>query len=596
MSMQQKIALQYTESLISNYGNNTSISNECDKNKNSSIDLSEHNTPLGNPQQVYIPSSSSKIAPSHPYKDLAHTNILQKYREPKRDIVLGDNIKSIELVRQRGYSTSIITPTINQDTISNFGEKAGVSNTKEIQDLFIASSSLQSQSVAASTSKTYFSVFHTISSEIEAYINVTLQASPKKDWTVFPVDTEEKTRLVFTILTTAIQVRTKYLDLSEHEKRVKYSTVRSYRAALRHFHIVNSINSPLIQPSQFLSSWFEGLKRSCSHNKSSKVPVTINQVILFLRTVSEDIKALKNDMSYNLALRENIQKSTGISAVSKKSNPQNLANVRRAAAIVCGFFGVRRNSETLHLQTHDFSDKKSYYAIKVTFAKNDQYGSGHTTIVPHIPSLEEISPYNIIKAWLIIRKGFLQQLESKKLHQFVFVNIDGNSKSIGNIVSNDTFVKDIKKSIAKVDKDYNSSTNLSLRSGGAQFYTNTDPNKRHLARFLGGWKVSPDQLDQTYAPIQADQVASQIISLSIKGIKLWILETELINIHNNTFGLSKTDIKNISFERVAKFLVVADYNQVYKHTPLIFDHVKELESKDSRFTPIRQWWESVSKQ
>ena len=503
------------------------------------------------------------------------------------------NCSSLTIVQQKGFAKTKSSRIISHQSLEIFAKEAQVIDAPIIREIYFASNYYNILSVAPTTSNTYHSVCNTISTEIETFINHNIKASQKGDWKVFPLINEEKIKLTFTALISEPSLRTKYLDSTTDDKRVKYSTIRSYRAALRHLHIINNVYSPLIYPSSFLTNWFEGVKRICSHNTSPKVPIELWQIIGFLKLASADLKAIKNDITFNTKLRPVINNKDNYYTPLRNTSPASFANVRRAVIIICGFFGVRRNSETLHLQVSDFQDCSTHYIIEVRFAKNDQFSKGHQTVVPHIPLLGELSPYGFIKSWLIIRAAFIRQLDYPKDHDFLFINIDGNEKSKGNIISYDTLSKDIKRVVAQVSSNnqtQNIKTVYSLRSGGSEIYSRADPAARHIPRFLGGWKTTADQLDATYAPPKAQDIAPQVITLATKAIKLWILKSEIKTIFNNTFFKLKKPIEDKSFLRIQEYLDSFNPSQVYQFSPLIFDNVEALVKKDARFQYLATWW------
>ena len=477
-------------------------------------------------------------------------------------------------LQTKSFDTSASTFTGNSAALSNVDEVPA------IKQLFQAANFIQTQAIAKSTTNTYNSFHNSISSEIQYYVNHTIKAAPRGDWEVLPLDSAEKIKLVFTILTTANEVRHKYVDYSNPAKRVKYSTIRGYRAALRHLHIVNNLESPIISVDPYLYSFFEGIKKSCSHSKKDKKPVNIDQVLRISCSALEDIKILRNQFT---GCFKNLP-------AQKINIAASLAAVRRAAVVVCGFFGIRRNSETLHLKVSDFSDCKSHYIVNVTLAKNDQLSKGHKTVIPHILSTPGYSPYLIVKAWIIFRKAYVDHITPPVSHDFLFVNVDGAVRSRGNIISSDTLSKDIRKAITAVDPNILQGDILSLRAGGSRFYCNANPATRSLARFLGGWVTTPDQLDACYAPVQAEDIAHTVIATASKGVNLWILEAELLRITNHTFYENKVLIHDLSFTRVNLFIQSSNPSTTYNISPLLFDNAEALAKRDPRFSGLRDWW------
>ena len=406
----------------------------------------------------------------------AHTDRLLKDAKDHSFKLLVNNCRSdnLAIIPRRGFIAKKHNSFAFNGNIQDCATNAQVIENDSIRQLFLAANFYQTQSVTLSTSNTYNSFHNNISKEIEHFLNVTIKASKNNRlFTVFPLDTEDKIRLVFVSLITANDVRTKYIDQQDPDSRIKYSTVRGYRAAIRHLHILNNIATPLTNPSLSLCQFFEGIKKSCSHTTQSKTPALFSHVVGYAKLAYQQIKHINNSVD-----KHTTNQSLTVPITT-------LAIIRRAAILCVGFFGVRRNSETLHLKISDVQDQKSHFVIKVRSAKNDQLALGHKTIVPHIATLIGTSPYLTLQYWIKVRKAFLKNIK-KSDQEYLFINVDGGKRSKGHIISSDTLSKDIKLAVTSVDGSIDQKTQLSLRSGGSQFYCKANPGARSTARHLGG--------------------------------------------------------------------------------------------------------------
>ena len=448
------------------------------------------------------------------------------------------------------------------------------------QGLEIVKSAIQNNSVAPPTFVSYTSLLSNNCMRIEQEYNAQLTAKarsagvapPSVPWRTLPLDTEDKIKTVFAVFLGSPKVHASYLDKDcPNGPKVRYSSFQSLKSAFRLYHIVNNIPTPLTNPSAHLAQWLKGIKNSTSHSTRSKFPISESITFNYLRKAYDVIQRYHTSDLSDKAL---ISDSAG------------LAIIRRAAILSVGYFGVRRNSETHIIKTTDLDDRKLYHILKINFAKNDQQGKGHITIIPSIAALQA-HPYIILYCWLKLRSLFLSY------HQivdsgFVFINIDGSLlKSKGRLISADTLTKDIKNIVTTMVPTFDTKNTISLRKGGSQFYCAADPSKRSTAHYLGGWKTGSSLLDSTYSPISPEELAAVTITQSHQGAAIWLVQTQLSKLERTFSDKGSTSSAPLTaFNNAAKYHKFLNITQLRTLAPSISRNFAEAARRDHRLSVL----------
>ena len=425
-----------------------------------------------------------------------------------------------------------------------------------------AQSAIQGSALAPTTTVSYSSAANKITAAIENRIK---ELNPGGEtWKVLPLTSEQKIKDLFTILFSDRSINSTYID---HKKDIiKWSIVQLYKSALRHIHIVNNWDSPLIKPSQNLLQFWEGLKRVSSHTKRVKQPVDATTVIETCRAAEIIISSVQE--------------------FKKFPSPTELALVRRACELVIGFFGVRRNQEVLHVKVEhvDFSHL-DYTKIFVPQSKRDQLSKGHTTIIPSIPKLGFASPTKIVKAWIQFRKSFLLRKGIQDL-EFLFIRIQGRESGLGKILSPDSLTKDLKKALTDTGTPPLKETIYSLRKGGAAFYCAADPAARATAHFLADWSTT-SMLDLIYAPITPAELAQISVPQAIRGVDLWLVRFALTTINRSVVQFkSTTNVARNIFTILQHSIVAAPKQRVRQLAPDLFNNFNLCLASDPRIKEL----------
>ena len=219
-----------------------------------------------------------------------------------------------------------------------------------------------------------------------------------------------------------------------HGRTLHWSKVRTLKAALDKYHARLGVDSPLsLWPSRFKAFW-RGLAKDCVHSNVGKQPVPFDALMDYLqREVHEHAKEVA---------------------------------IRNAAAVVVGYFGVRRGAEIVNFEVTDILEANdTLVRLLVRCQKNDQLGLGQVRVLPDIRALGAASPPRVLRRWLEIRPS-LAQAESTKL----FITTTGINA--GGPMSKDSLRKHVSLMFGKGMASH------SLRKGGAVFLFTTGHGRR----------------------------------------------------------------------------------------------------------------------
>lgn len=115
--------------------------------------------------------------------------------------------------------------------------------TSYMETLLNRADTLVETSVNPATVSAYASVFSSLSAKVEEQFQL---QQPEAEFKVFPACTEEKIKVIFSAITLDKAVSAAYWD--NNVNKIKYSAVRSFRAALRFEHNLKNIPTPLNNP------------------------------------------------------------------------------------------------------------------------------------------------------------------------------------------------------------------------------------------------------------------------------------------------------------------------------------------------------------
>ena len=210
-------------------------------------------------------------------------------------------------------------------------------------------------------------------------------------------------------------------------RTLHWSKVRTLKAALDKYHARLGVDSPLtLWPTRFKAFW-RGFAKDCVHSNVGKQPVQFEALMDYLqREVHEHAKDVA---------------------------------IRNAAAVVVGYFGVRRGAEIVNFEVADILEANDSFArLHARCQKNDQLGMGQVCVLPDIRALGSASPPRVLRKWLAIRPS-LAHAESTKL----FITTTGINA--GGPMSKDSLRKHVSLMFGKGMASH------SLRKGGAVFYS-----------------------------------------------------------------------------------------------------------------------------
>ena len=256
------------------------------------------------------------------------------------------------------------------------------------------------------------------------------------------------------------------------ERSVRWSYIRSVRAAIAAWHSSRGLPSALDAWTPRMLAFWEGLKRRSVHAVTNKSPLSFDVVRQLL---------LMGASSWS-------QCSSAVTSFSEVK--PLLIDLRTAATVAVAFFGVRRAAEVADTLLHHLStDASGALVISAPRQKNDQLGRGQAAIIPPFPSWGSACPTRIILAWRDAR-AWVKKLWDK--HDRILIDSAPRSKaswfflslsgpSWGGRLGPDAIREAFRKKCAL------DGPAPSPRKGGVRFYRAMGVNK-DVVQVQGGWK------------------------------------------------------------------------------------------------------------
>ena len=317
---------------------------------------------------------------------------------------------------------------------------------------------------AASTISSYESLRNSLVGDAQRQLETTL----------LPLDSDERFLSLFSFL------KAKDPDL-------KWSRVQSLKTALVKYHARVSMPCVFDNWNPLMRAFWTGLSRQCSHSSCGKEPIMFPAMVNVLEKLSQT----------------NTRSST-----------------RMAARVVVGCFGVGRCAKTLAFIINDVSGVVSTgFSLKVRCQRNDQEGIGMTCIIPDIPALGCVPQTLLLQNWLQARMRFAK---SSNAEEPLLCNVTGNSKSVGNKVSADSF----RKALSGLFQG-NTSTH-SLRKGGAKFYAAAN-SPEQATMLKGGWRTS-ETMRSIYTSLTKSEVSAAISKAAVNAGHAYVIKRSTMSL------------------------------------------------------------------
>ena len=312
---------------------------------------------------------------------------------------------------------------------------------------------------APATLRTYNSLLDSVIPSAEASLGLRL----------LPLDSDQKFIALFSHLLVTASSGPGPTN-SAGARSVRWSYVRSVRAAITSWHSSRDLPSVLdVWTPRMLDFWV-GLKRRAIHHVTNKLPLSIASVKSIL---------LKGDATRGPLAAQNGQ---------FPDLKQHLLVLRSAATVAVAFFGLRRADEVSRtLISHLSVDSSGSVIINVPRQKNDQLGKGQAAVIPTFPSWGGACPTRILLAWRDARAMLTKWDRHARLGSgagsdaWLFVSLSG--PSWGRRLGPDAIREAIRKHCAE------GGPLPSPRKGGVRFYR-TSGASADIVQVQGGWKSS----------------------------------------------------------------------------------------------------------
>ena len=247
--------------------------------------------------------------------------------------------------------------------------------------------------------------------------------------------------------------------------QLKWSKIRTVRAALLHWHHRRHTKCILDNWSPTMAGFWNGLSKSCGHDSVGKQPIPFPDVVQYLHQSAADDAA---------------------------------TTIRNAAMVATAFFGVRRGAEVVSFQWRDVQREDSLgLHLKVRCQKNDRVGLGQICLIPEVAGSPTWAPAVAMRRWLGIRGQFVDATDPLKP---LFVTTVGKNR--GGPVSTDTLRKHVTSAFG------NSTATHSLRKGGATYYARQG-TPSDATRQQGGWRTT-ETMTTIYTTLSAQEVGEAI--------------------------------------------------------------------------------------
>ena len=204
---------------------------------------------------------------------------------------------------------------------------------------------------------------------------------------LLPCETDEQFIVLFSHLLITSTLGSGPVN-SNGEKSIRWSYVRSARAALAAWHDSRGVSCVLDSWSPRMCSFWEGLKRRAVHTVTNKTPMSLDTVRELLLAGASAWSQIKE-----------------MSPSSFSDAKALLIDLRAAASVAISFFGIRRAAEVSSIVLGDvkFDESSNSMIIRVKQQKNDQLGRGQDAIIPAFPKWGAACPVATIKSWLLAR-------------------------------------------------------------------------------------------------------------------------------------------------------------------------------------------------
>ena len=274
---------------------------------------------------------------------------------------------------------------------------------------------------------------------------------------------------------------------ADGEKSIRWSYVRSARAALAAWHESRGMPSILDSWAPRMRSFWAGLKRRAVHTVANKEPMSID-------TVREILYA-------GASAWYTIESEAFLTFSNAKAF---LIDLRTAASVAIAFFGIRRAAEVSNIVLDDvvWDKAANSMVIRVRQQKNDQLGQGQDAVIPAFPLWGTACPVATLQHWLQARamiaskwndRGRIQSSEpaartSSSARPWFLLALSG--PSWGGRLSPDALRESIKRKCA------HDAPCPSPRKGGVRFFRALGVDRR-IIQVQGGWK-SDAVMDSIY--------------------------------------------------------------------------------------------------
>ena len=259
------------------------------------------------------------------------------------------------------------------------------------------------------------------------------------------------------------------------DRSVRWSSVRTLRAALSAWHASRGIGSALDAWTPRMLAFWAGLKRKAVHSVTNKAPLGL-----------EDVRELLHAGASAWAQCKSFPPGTHFSDLKPL-----LLDLRSAASVALAFFGIRRAAEVSDTLLQHISPQKDSgsLVVHVPRQKNDQLGRGQAAVIPPFPAWGLACPTKIILAWTDARaliksswdsEGRIFDLSNNRPNEtWLFISLSG--PSWGGRFSPDAFREALRKRCLP------GGPCPSPRKGGVRFFRSMGVPK-DVVQVQGGWK------------------------------------------------------------------------------------------------------------
>ena len=299
---------------------------------------------------------------------------------------------------------------------------------------------------------------------------------------------------------------------------VRWNYVKLVKAAIAYWHVVRG------QRAVFDAEWtprmgvfWSGVKRSCVHSTSEKLPLLFSDVLKACQLAQESVENLKRAVGGpDLA-------PGGVGLGQMLSHAMAL---RGAVSVSLAFFGVRRASEIAALRVKDVhrDAASGLVVLNVRQQKNDQFGVGQVSRMVAMPAWGDACPVRLtsewlwFRSWLAVSRDYADRLAIAGEEGPFFVGLARSRFGLGLAASG----------ISASWKKCFEGRSLSPRKGGARFYV-VNGMPRETTQDLGGWK-SPAVMEGVYVRARSEEAVPEMreaVQKACKGLEVERFVTDL---------------------------------------------------------------------